>query len=166
MHSLCITHDANVDYADYSDSEILESDDPDKDLDYDADIKWLDEIIGRVSKKTSENYHENVYFSPADKEMYVKIFSSSVLWSNVMNSMFKSTASEATSSDVESFFKSLKYGILPRKMLSAPEFLEAHINFVSAEIKLNATANGMVSKTPAKRKRTNSRSHTVYLKLI
>lgn len=154
LHLLCTTHDEKVDYADYSDN--LESDDPDRDLEYDADIKWLDEIIGRVSKKTSENYHENVYFTPGDKEMYVKMFSSIVLWSNVMNPMFKSAASVATSSDVESFFKSLKHGILPRKMLSAPEFLEAHINFVNAEIKLNATANVMGSKIPAKRKRTNS----------
>lgn len=51
LHSLCITHDANVDYADSSDSDNLESDDPDKDLDYDADIKWLDEIIGRVKRR-------------------------------------------------------------------------------------------------------------------
>lgn len=71
-----------------------------------------------------------------------------------MNPMFKSSASTATSSDVESHFASLKKYIVPRKLLSAPHFLEAHIDFINAEIKLNAMSNADVSNS--KRKRTNS----------
>lgn len=153
--SLISSHDA-IDYTD--DVDGLESDDSDNNLNYDADVQWIEEIIRQVTRNESKSCHDNLYFSPDDEAMFVKIFSSIVLWSNVTNSMFSSTTLTATSSDVESYFKSLKSGILRRKMLSADEFLENHMKFINAEIKLNAQQKNIVSDT--NRKRRNSLDET------
>lgn len=110
-------------------------------LNLDVDCGWIEEIINAIPIVKSTSYHENLYFSPQDKAMYLKLFSTIVLRSNVMNSKFKSSTEVATSSDVESFFKSLKYGILKQKMYPANEFLDHYIEFVNAEVKLSAIPN-------------------------
>lgn len=158
--ALCSSHDETEDYSD--DSDIPEEEDSEKDLDFDVDSAWIETIIEKVLIKDSTNYHENLYFSPDEKKMFKQIFSSIVLWSNVMNSKFVSSFDVATSADVESYFKSLKSGILQHKVLRADEFLQSHIDFVNSEIKLNAisvpTTKAAVKETKAavKRKRSNS----------
>lgn len=123
-------------------------------MDYDTDSTWINEIIEKViTKSPIDGNHDNLYYSPGDKEMYVRLFSSIALWSNVMNPIFGSTTTVATSSDVESHFKSLKTGILGRKMYRADDFLEVYVDFVNAEIKLNAISNNIGS---VKRNRSNS----------
>lgn len=110
-----------------------------------------------VPIKNSENYHASVYFSALDKITYVKLLSSIPLWSNIMNRVFESATEVATSSDVESYFKSLKSGILGRKLRRADDFLEIYTEFVNAEIKLNAISNNKNDlESPPSRKRSNS----------
>lgn len=152
--TLCSTHEENADYA--SDFDALETEHTERDMDYKADETWIDEIIEKVIITKSENQHENLYYSPGDKGMFVKLFSSIVLWSNVMNPIFGSTAEVATSSDVESYFKTLKTGILGRKMYRPDEFFELHTDFVNSEIKLNSMSNSIVLTSPAQRNRSNS----------
>lgn len=156
--ALCSTHDENVNYAEDSDVLDLEVEDTETNLDYNADSNWLNEIIEKVIVTKSENqYHDNLYYSRADMKMYVKIFSSIVLWSNVMNPLFGSSTLVATSSDVESYFKTLKTAIFGRNMYRADEFFEIHNDFVNAEIKLNAMSNdNHGTSSPKKRKRSNS----------
>lgn len=154
LFALCSTHDEHFDYAEESDVLESETEDTDKNLDYDTDSTWINEIIEKViTKSPIDGNHDNLYYNPGDKEMYVKLFSSIALWSNVMNPIFGSTTTVATSSDVESHFKSLKTGILGRKMYRADGFLEVYVDFVNAEIKLNAISNNIGS---AKRNRSNS----------
>lgn len=73
-----------------------------------------------------------------------------------MNSTFGSTATVATSSDVESSFNSLKNFILSGKMSQAHAFIRTHVDFVNAEIKLNAISTSDRSDEPKARKRSNS----------
>lgn len=76
---------------------------------------WLTRILTLVHKNqgsSTSSRHENLYYSPYDLDYYIKLFSKICLWGNVMNTEFKSTAVVATSSDVESSFRSLKHGIL------------------------------------------------------
>lgn len=154
--TLCSTHDETIDYAGDSDTLQPTEMSTDDGLNFDVDCKWIDEIIETITIKKSKSYHENLYYSPRDKAMYVKIFSTIVMWSNVMNSKFKSSAEVATSSDVESFFKSLKHGILKQKMYPANEFLEHYIDFVNAEIKISAIPNFAASDGMKKPKRSKS----------
>lgn len=152
---LCCTHDETQDYTD--DPNILQPVDWDKDMDLNANTTWIEEIISRVTITTSEKCHENAFHCGAkDKNMFVKLFSSIVLWSNIMNPVFGSSAEVATSSDVESYFKSLKNGILKSKTYRVDEFFKIHTDFVNSEIKLNAMSGDVGLNQPAKRKRTNS----------
>lgn len=146
LNALCSTHKASDDYASDSDNgdeviPITEDGDIEKDLNFNADSGWIDDVIKEVSFAKSENYHESVYFSGRDKEMYVKMLSSIALWSNIINPIFGSSTVVATSSNVESYFKLLKTGIIGRKMLRVDDFFEQHTDFVNAEIKLNAISN-------------------------
>lgn len=154
--SLCSTHDESVDYT--SDASELENEITEKSFDYNADSKWVHEIISKVNiaESSVQQNHENLYYSPDDKNMYVKLFSSIVLWSNLMNPLFRSSTVVATSSDVESYFKSLKSGILRSKTLQVDEFFETYINFANAEIKLNAMSGDNGLRTTTKRNRSNS----------
>lgn len=156
LHALCSTHNADEDYA--SESDVLEKDDADKDLDFSADSGWIEEIIGEVDIETSPGSHESLYYSPKEKQKFVTIFSSLVLWSNVMNPVFGTSLAVATSSDVESYFKTLKTGIFERKLYRADEFVEIHTDFISSEIKLNAISNDAGSTSPRHTKRNRSKS--------
>lgn len=95
---------------------------------------WLTSII-QSSYKNEKSIHENLYYSPDDVKYYSLLFSKICLWSNVMNSKFKSTTTVATSSDVESSFKNLKYYIFDNKKHRADLFIEKHLKFVDSEIK-------------------------------
>lgn len=149
--ALCRTHDDDESYGNDSANE-NDDENTDKNLDFNANSSWLDEIISSVDIRKSGT-HENLYYSPLDKKMYVRQFSSIVLWSNVMNAKFGSSRDLATSSDVESFFKSLKNGILKYKMLRADDFIQEYINFVDSDIKLNAMST---MEKSTKRKRSES----------
>lgn len=137
---------------------MLEKDDADKDLDFSADSGWIEENIGEVDIETSPGSHESLYYSPKEKQKFVTIFSSLVLWSNVMNPVFGTSLAVATSSDVESYFKTLKTGIFERKLYRADEFIEIHTDFISSEIKLNAISNDaeLTSSRHTKRNGSNS----------
>lgn len=149
------THD-DIDYASVSDDS-LEEEDPEKDMNFNADSGWINDIIKDVPIKNSDNYHASVYYSERDKITYVKLLASIPLWSNIMNQIFESTTEVATSSDVESYFKSLKSGILGRKLRRADDFFEIYTEFVNAEIKLNAISNTKNDlESPPSRKRSNS----------
>lgn len=121
-----------------------------------ADSDWIEDIIDRIDIITTESSHQNVYYNPKAKDFYIKLFSTVSLYSNIMNKAFGSTASTATSSDVESSFNSLKNNILAGEMLNAHQFLRTHIDFVNAQIKLGAISSGEVSIQLHQRKRSNS----------
>lgn len=154
LDDLCSTHDESTDYSE--NSEIFHEHDPDKDMDFNAGHKWIDKILENVPIIKSKKYHDNLYYSGSDKNMYVKLFSSIVLWSNVMNPLFDSSSDVATSCDVESFFKSLKHGILQQKMCRADEFMELFVDFANAEIKINAMSNPNDTIALKKSKRSKS----------
>lgn len=141
------------DEADYADDEAkLE----DTDLDVNVDCAWIEQVIADIAiSDGGKGSHENLYYSPGDKYLYAKKFSTIVLWSNVMNKPFSSTSTLATSSDVESTFKSLKRSITQGKMMGVNTFVALHIEYVNAEVKLNA---GSVANDRGiqKRKRSNS----------
>lgn len=151
---LCSTHDANVDYANNSEDMEAET----EILDYNANSNWIQEIAANVIITTSSKgqYHDNLYYCKDDAKMYTKIFSSIVLWSNVMGPIFESSTAVATSSDVESYFKTLKTAIFGRNMHRADEFIETHVDFVNAEIKLNAVSDNIGLSSSKKRNRSNS----------
>lgn len=145
---------ANVDYAD--NSEDLESEH--ENLDYNANSNWVQKLAANViiTKSSKGQYHDNLYYCKDDAEMYMKIFSSIVLWSNVMGPIFESSTAVATSSDVESYFKTLKTAIFGRNMHRADEFIETHVEFVNAGIKLNAVSDNIGLSILKKRNRSNS----------
>lgn len=154
---LCATHNEYAEYAE--ELEITEENDDANDLVFDVNNTWIEDIIAKVPIKKSDEYHQNAYYCPQNKKMYMNIFSSIALWSNVMNNVFHSTNTVATSSDVESYFKSLKCGVLQKKMFRADDFLQAHIDFINAEIKVNAGTVSAESKTNIGRNRSNSLSN-------
>lgn len=133
---LLSSYDESADYHD--DSEKLE----DTELDVNVDCGWIEEIIKEVviieNDDNANDYHENVYFSSDQKDFYIKLFSTIVLWSNVTNTLFASSKTVATTQDVESNFKTLKTGIIGRKMIRVDTFLQIHVDYVNAEVKLNA----------------------------
>lgn len=136
--------------ADYVDAEMKLDD---TELNTNVDCDWINQIIEQVgiSDGDDETSHANLYYSPSDKDFYVRLFSTISLWSNVMNSSFGCTTTVATSSDIESSFKSLKHGITRGKMVRVDSFLPIHIEYVNAEVKLNASSS-------ANSKHTNSSS--------
>lgn len=142
------THNKDFDYAD-------DAEDSNEDCDIIVKTDWITNIIKTVPIETNGE-HLNAFYNKSESNMYVKLFSTIVLWSNVMNASFGSKADVATSSDVESSFKSLKNGILERKMWPAHLFIRSHVDFVNAEVKLNAMGNNNCSTEPYKRKRSSS----------
>lgn len=151
---LCSTHDETIDYA----SDNVSEENTDEGVDFNANIQWVEDITKKAVIKKGESYHHSVYYCTAqDQLMYVKLFSSITLWSNVMNRLFGSSAVAATSSDVESYFKSLKSGIFERKLMRVDEFFAIHNEFINSEIKLNAISNND-NNMPTKRDRSNSLS--------
>lgn len=155
MLKLSSTHDFSANYPD--DITVGVEDDVEKDFNYNADCNWIEEIIRKVPIVKSEEYHGNLYFMSHDRKLYVTVFSSITLWSNIMNSTFESSTEVATSSDIESFFKSLKHGILQMKMNRVDDFLDIYIDFVNAKIKLNAISrNDTTSDTIKPSKRSKS----------
>lgn len=152
LFTLCCTHNESDAYASDSDSDenIAEE------MNFNADLSWIDDIINEVPITKSETYHQNVFFSGTEKKMCINLLSTIVLWSNIMNQKFESSAEVATSSDVESYFKSLKTGVLGRKMHRADDFLEGHVEFVNAEIKLNAISNNKPELKSPMLRRSNS----------
>lgn len=128
------SYDANADYAE--DTEKL----PDTELDVNVDCSWIENIIAEVviTDDVDQRAHDNLYFNPGVEKFYIKLFSTIPLWSNLMNSLFESSRTVATSADVESNFKSLKTGIIGRKMIRPDTFLLMHVDFVNAEVKLKA----------------------------
>lgn len=161
--SLCSTHDENVDYASHETElegdDIFEGND-DTPMDLNFTTGWIDDILEKVLECVqveSQSCHENAYFcNEGEKKIFVNLFSTIALWSNIMNPIFKSKNEVATSSDVESYFKSFKVGILERKRLRADEFVRINIEFANSEIKLNAMSHNDITKTPPIRKRSNS----------
>lgn len=156
---LCRTHNESIDYA-TNDTEVDESkenDDAGPDLSFNANSTWVEEIVKSVDVRTPVECNENLYYcSKTEQEMYVKLFSSIVLWSNVTSKLFGSSTKTATSSDSESYFKSLKSGILTNPLYRVDEFLEKHLNFINSEIKLSAMSSGKVAQQSQGRQRSNS----------
>lgn len=68
---------------------------------------WLSEIINSI--EYANTGHENLYYSPNLVKTLKSIFSRIPLWSNIMNAIFNSKNTTATSSDIESYFKSIKH---------------------------------------------------------
>lgn len=157
--SLVGTHNVELNYAD-------DSNERDGVFEVDVNTQWIDEIIKKVPVITTGT-HLNLFYNKNDYDMYVKFFSTIVLWSNVMNKSFGSTATVATSADVESSFNSLKNGILAGDMLKAHKFVHTHVEFVNAEVKLNAirTNRKEPSEKTQKRKRSNSLNETPPIKM-
>lgn len=155
---LISTHDEKTDY------DATGDDVADMDFGVHVDYTWIIQIIDTVELTSADegDLHDNIYYSPKDKNFYVKLFSTIPLWGNVMSGLYGSTTTTATSADVESSFKSLKNGILGHKMMRADTFLRTHIEAVNAAIKLNASSNDAKtteSNAPI-RKRSNSMNET------
>lgn len=110
--------------------------------------KWIHDIIENVRVKNVNGGHLNIYFDTEGEKDYIQMLSTIPLWSNIMNESFRSTSAVATSSDVESSFNSLKNGIVAGNIMQVHTFLQLHIDFVNAEIKLNAVSNMNPSMTP------------------
>lgn len=151
---LLATYDKETDY----DEDDIKPDDIE--LDVDEKCLWIEEIIIKVViiREMPKEQHGNLYYSPKEKNFYTKIFSTIPLWSNVMNKLFGSSNTVATSSDVESNFKTLKTGIIGRRMISPHIFLKIHIDFVNAEVKLNAGSKKRDTAFAKIKKRSNSLS--------
>lgn len=149
---LLATYDKDTDY----DEDDIKPDDTE--LDVGEKCLWIEEIISKVviNREMPKEQHGNLYYSPKEKNFYTKIFSTIPLWSNVMNNLFATSKTVATSSDVESNFKTLKTGIIGRRMISPHIFLKIHIDFVNAEVKLNAGSKKRDSAIATIRKRSNS----------
>lgn len=131
---LCSSYDESADYEtpptdEKSDETYLE---------FDADTEWLDNIIASVTVKSSPEYHDSVFYSPNDTQKFKTIFSSIPLWSNIMKPIYGLPEVASTSSDCESHFKSIKHGILERKLYSVDKFFEEHIELIDAEVKMSA----------------------------
>ncbi|KAB0803042.1 hypothetical protein PPYR_00012 [Photinus pyralis] len=150
--SLCSTH--NMD--EYKYNEQIEGDGIENDfagINTGFELDWIQAIIETVNIWESinhENIHDNLFYSPNDKQMYIQILSTIVLWSNVMNTCFNSRTTTATSSDVESSFNILKNHITEKKMVRVDNFLRLHINFITSELKLHS-----VNSEPFSRKQQN-----------
>lgn len=157
--SLVGTHTVEENYAD-------DSNEWHEEFEVDINTQWIDEIINKVPIITTGT-HLNLFYNKNDLKIYVNMFSTIILWSNVMNKSFGSTATVATSADVESSFNSLKNGILAGNMLKAHTFVRTHVEFVNAEVKLNAIRTN--SKEPSnktqERKRSNSLNETTPIKM-
>lgn len=145
--NLIDTHDETIDYEN-------ETSDWRDDLDFRVSTHWIHDIIQKVPVKKANSGHLNLYYDKEGEETFIQILSTIPLWSNIMNESFGSTSNVATSSDVESSFNSLKNGILAGKVLPVHTFLQSHIEFVNAEIKLNAISNKNPSIKPPKRSRS------------
>lgn len=154
LMNLVGTHNEFDEYpADPTDNELNE------DLDVHACKKWVENIVEKVViVKTGT--HLNVFYDKDDLDKYLALFSTIALWSNIMNSLFGSTATVATSADVESSFNALKNGILAGKKYQPHTFIRNHVEFVNAEVKLNAISGNSHSENPQKRKRTSSLTGT------
>lgn len=142
------THDTSADY----ESETNNFND---DLDFRVSTKWIHDIIEKVQVKNVKDGHLNVFFDEEGEKNYIQILSTIPLWSNIMNESFQSTSEVATSgehvADVESSFNSLKNGILAGNILQVHTFLQLHIDFVNAEIKLKAISMGPSMMPPQRR---------------
>lgn len=142
---LCTTFDF-IDEDDKDDEEkpdeINEADPEAEELCKEPEPDWLTKIVSNANTTELFGLHENLYYNPNDLKYYIKLFSTICLWSNIMNLKFKSSTFVATSSDVESSFRSLKHGILNNKIHRVDQFIEKHIKYLNAEIKLRSmTAN-------------------------
>lgn len=153
LMNLVGTHNADADYVDVDDSNEWN-----EESEIAPNSEWIDEIIKKVHIVTTGT-HLSLFYTK-DISMYVKLFSTIVLWSNIMIASFGSTAAAATSSDVESSFNALKNGILAGKMLKAHTFVKTHVEFVNAEVKLSAISTNNHSEEPQKRKRSSSLTET------
>lgn len=117
----------------------------------DSNTEWVKNIIEEVFIVTSPNFHENLYYNPKKEDFYLKLFSTICLWSNVMAPVFQSDTMTATSSDIESNFKTIKSSMLQNKIIRVDRFLEEHIKHVNAEVK-SVILEGINANVTAKQK--------------
>lgn len=125
-------------------------------LDDGLDCEWVESIIAKVIIKESDEYHLNVLFASTEKAKYIKLFSTIVL-----NPKHKSPSALATSSDIESFFKSLKHYILQKKMRRPDVFISTYNDFANAEIKLCSVSTSPILDESPKLNRTLNRSKSL-----
>lgn len=156
LHHLLATHEFNCAECDSSDEgEIQEEnsqDDEPNDIErmetVEPDDAWLQQIIAGVQitdEEKSSSRTDNIYYCDYEKEKFIKIFLTLPLWSNVMNDIFGSQFTTATSQDVESNFNTVKNRVLNQKMVRADKFLSIHVNYLKTEFKLRM-AEGMVAR--------------------
>lgn len=77
----------------------------------------------------------------------MNLFAIIPLFSNVMNGAFGSDRTVATSSDIESNFRTVKHHILRKQMVRADKFMRLHLNYLMSEMKLQRShGNGNQTK--------------------
>lgn len=102
-------------------------------------MEWLDEIIGNVVVYGDPSSHDNLYYTDDKKtiKFFKEMLSRIALWSNVLNQKFNSANICATSSDVESYFNTIKNLIFKKKINRPDKFIIKHIDFISSEMKIS-----------------------------
>lgn len=145
---LCATHEFNFEVDGEDPTNYLEEvQESEEEIQEQPDDAWLQEIISKVpiTNDVSKKSTGNIYYCEYDKNKFVKLMSTLPLWSNIMNEIFDSQFTTATSQDVESYFKTLKHHILDQKMIRSDKFLSSHISSLKTEYKLRM-AEGMTAR--------------------
>lgn len=103
-------------------------------------LSWYNHIVAseRVhSELCDETDYENMYYLPNFTSSFKKILAKLPIWSNVMLPFFKKSADTASSSNVESYFKTVKELLIHNRkgLIRVDHFIEQHTEFVFGEIK-------------------------------
>lgn len=150
--ALCATHKFDLEIDENEIEKTNREEDQDEEENFETvepDDAWLQEIIGRVqiqvaNDQNSTDSTDNIYYNEYEKEKYIKVLLTIPMWSNIMNQMFGSQFLTATSQDVESNFKTLKYHVLDQKMVRPDKFLAFHVPYLKTEYNLRM-AEGMTA---------------------
>lgn len=172
LQHLLTTHEFNYGESDSSDEGKIQEENSEDDEENDTerletvepDDAWLQQIIAGVQITNDEKSclrADNIYYCDYEKDKFRKIFTTLPLWSNVMNNIFGSQFTTATSQDVESNFNTVKNRVLDQKMVRADKFLSIHVNYLKTEFKLRM-AEGMTARESQSTSITAAKKGTIH----
>lgn len=90
------------------------------------------EIFFEKNSETSVQVQYNMFYCPGMLENILYTFSQLVVWTNVMQSLFKSPNTVATSSDIEEYFKDLRISI--NSIRKPNKFILSHVYDIKGDI--------------------------------
>lgn len=115
-----------------------------------------EKIIITLSDDNDCGNHENVYYFPAFINVLSRLMNQFPLWSNVMKNLYKSKIDRPTSSNVESYFRTLKKILFQigtkSQRLRIDEFIIKHFEFLTGELKI-ANSNLNIKKIKRKKQK-------------